>query len=1067
MSVRQYIALTVCCLQCIGAAAQSWADGPLKVCSTTSTTLEVAFAPSAEPSLIGGTLRWEGLPSGVGPVGYPDLPLASTVIRLPRGSKLTLAEVVGDERIAHQAIDPGTPLPPVAGPWIKDSPRPLPCHHKAAYTADSLARGGSLVQVDSLGAIGRWQYFRLMVRPLAYNPVRGDLAYYPHLTLRFALHPTAETAALEDVPPRYLIVSRPRFREGLQPFVQWKRQMGFEVVEHYANTQQCDSVRDLIQPLFTDATALAPAPEYLLLVGDTAELQPFPGLNHPSEMDHHPTDLPYARFGSALLPSAYIGRWPVGDTAELGTVVRKTLAYEQGHSLDTAALRRVLLVAGYEGTSPAPTTTNGQVNYLKHELTLANPSLDTLCHYNPDSRDQIHTIATEIGQGVGLLNYTAHCTQSGWTSPAVTLSTLDSLPSHMPLLYVNNCCKSNDFSGDCFGEQLLRMPAGGAIGVIGATNNTLWIEDYLWAIGPKFPATLEPTYQAGSEGAFDRWAGRSPDIETQGELLAAGNMAVTAYGSLYGSFYWETYCLLGDPALRPFLGIPEQATVTLIDEARNGQCQLRLQGTPFATVAALQDSLLLGTVRLDSLGRGLLHTRQSLEARPLVLTISGRNLLPSVDTIQVLATTPRGVALREVNVTNGTVHCIVENIGLQHLENLNITLSQSSSDSLQSALIEVQTTVINSLPPGARQSITLPLRISSIGSYPLLLATLTASSDSVQATVPVRCDLPDERPTLTLRLHHSDGSEAHRLMPATTYTLCADISGQYDSLRLSVLDLSTDSTCLTFTTPTPLCSLAVKTILYRDAWHSERNHWLVPGDRIESFEDGFASHPWDTACRMPWFIDSTVHHSGQFSARSGAISHGQASDLAISVFLPHDDTVSFWVKVSSEPQHDILVFLVDGERMQPVLWGDWSWHQYRYRLSAGHHTLCWRYQKDHSTSRGSDCAWVDDISLPLVYWDMPAGWQCVDSTLGVPPSEFTSELLEVYPNPASEVVTFRAAETMTISVVDATGRQVTQLQLLPNTPYRWVSKGLQLGVYFAQGQGLHGVSCKKIIIMNE
>lgn len=1066
MSVMRHIALTVCCLQFLAVLAQPRAVAPLEVRAATTTTLEVEFRPSALPSFADGTLRWEGLATGIGPVGFPDLPLASTIVRLPKGSGLTLADIAGDERLAPRTINPTNPLPPVAAPWIKDSPRPLPLPDKGAYAADSLYRGGPLVQVENLGALGRWQYFRLTVRPVAYNPVRGDLAYYPRLTLLLTILPTATPTPLEGVPDRYLIVSRPWFREGLQPFVQWKRQEGYDVVEYYADTGQRDSIRAWIESLFSSSTPLAPAPRYVLMVGDTSMLPPFVGINHPSDMDHHLTDLPYVRFGSAMLPSAYLGRWPVDDTASLGTVVRKTLAYEQGHSLDTAALRRVLLVAGHEQTATAPTTTNGQVNYLKRELTHANPQLDTLCHYNPASQHEAATIAYEIGQGVGLLNYTAHCTARGWTSPAVTLSTLDSLPSHMPLLYVNNCCKSNDFSGDCFGEQLLRMPAGGAIGVIGATNNTLWIEDYLWAIGPKFPATLEPTYQAGSEGAFDRWAGRAPDIETQGELLAAGNMAVTAYGSLYGSFYWETYCLLGDPSLRPCLGIPVHATVALPSPPLNGQSQLRLQGTPFAVVSALQDSLLLGTTRLDSLGNGILALRQPLDTLPLVLTASGRNLIPSVDTLQVAPSVPRGLALRNVNITDSAVHCSVENIGTQRLDSLEATLSQSASDSLCSALIEVQTLELDSLLPGAIQDIALPLRLASIGQQPLLLATLTVRCDSISTTIPVRCDLPDGRPTLTLRLLQGDGSEARRLMPASTYRLCADVSGQYDSLRLGVLGLTTDSTCLTFTTPSPLCSLAVETIIYRGAWHREETHWLVPGDRIESFEEGFTSHPWDTACRVPWTLDSTVRHSGQYSARSGTIGHGQTSDLSIDVFLPHDDTISFWVKVSSEPKYDILVFSIDGERMQPVLWGDWSWHQYRYRLGTGHHTLRWRYQKDHATSRGSDCAWIDDISLPLVYWEMPAGWQCVDSTVGLPHVVSGAEMLEVYPNPASGVVTLRAAEQMEVTVADVTGRQVAVLHLLPNTPYRWAVDGLAPGVYFAQGRGGYEANCKKIIIMD-
>ena len=1038
----------------------------LEVRGAVDTVITVDFRPPAEPEVSDGCVRWDGLLMGTGCAGHPDLPTATTLLRLPKGSTLEVRSVEGDEVQGARAVDPRMPLAPVAPPWVKDAPRPEPVPDKAVYSADTFYRGGPVAGVEDLGVMGSSQLFRLTVRPLAYNPVSGAVRHYARLTLRLAATLAAEMSPMEGVHERYLIVSRPQFREALQPFVQWKRQMGFEVVERYANTQQCDSVRDLIQPLFTDATALAPAPEYVLLVGDTAKLQPFLGLNHHSEMDHHPTDLPYVRFGSALLPSAYIGRWPVGDTAELGTVVRKTLAYEQGYSIDTAALRRVLLVAGYEQTPPAPTTTNGQVNYLKREITLMHPAIDTLCHYNPASQSEAAAIASEIGQGIGLLNYTAHCTADGWTSPAVTAATLDTLAPHMPLVYVNNCCKSNDFRGDAFGEHLLRMPQGGAVGVIGATNNTLWAEDYYWAVGPKTPLSLEPQYEAGLEGAFDRWLGRSPEVETLGELLAAGNLAVTAYGSLYSSFYWETYCLLGDPTLRPLLGVPGRAAAAVAGELRNGQCALHLIGTPLATVTAVQDTLLLGAVVLDSLGLGCMPLRQPLQARPLLLTASGRNMLPSADTLPVNATLPRGIALRSIVASDSVVRCSVENTGSQRLDSVCVTLSQSRADSLAGILIAEQTVWVDSLMPGASREVLLPVVVASIG-RPLLQASLAAAVDTIGCAVTVRCLMPDERPTLTLRLLHTDGTEVRRLLPSTTYSLCAEVVGRYDSLRLSVLGNTSDSTCLTFTTPVPLCSLQVAATLHRGEWHGEVHHWLAAGNRTEGFEEGFASHPWDTACRVPWMIDTVVSHSGRCSARSGAIGHGQTTDLVLEVFLPYDDTVSFWAKLSTEPRYDQLVFSVDGERQQPVLWGDIGWRQYKYRLVAGRHTLRWRYQKDHSTSQGRDCVWVDDISLPMAYWAGPGGWECVDSVVAVQVAEATPAELRAYPTPAQGMVTLLVSEPMEVAVVDALGREVARMDLLPNKPYGWDVSGLASGIYYALGCRREGTSQCKLIILDK
>lgn len=1039
----------------------------LEVRGAVDTVIMVDFRPPAAPEVSDGTVRWDGLLMGTGRAGHPDLPTATTLLRLPKGSTLEVRSVEGDEVQGARAVDPRMPLAPVAPPWVKDAPRPEPVPDKAVYSADTFYRGGPVAGVEDLGVMGSCQLFRLTVRPLAYNPVSGAVRHYARLTLRLAATLAADVPPLEGVPERYLIVSRPQFREALQPFVQWKRQEGYDVAELYADTHQRDSVRSQIAPFFTEATPLAPAPRYVLLVGDAAQLQAFMGTAHPSEMDDHLTDLPYVNHNGDMLPDALLGRWPVGDTAELGTVLRKTLAYEQGRSLDTAALRRVLLVAGYEQTPPAPTTTNGQVNYLKREITLAHPEVDTVCMYNPQSRYAAAEVAAAIRQGVALLNYTAHCSVGGWTAPAVSISTLDTLPPHMPLLYVNNCCKSNDFGGTGFGEQLLRMPQGGAIGVIGATNSTLWNEDYYWAVGPKLPVSLEPQYQAGAEGAFDRWVGRLPEVETQGELLAAGNLAVTAFGSPYSSFYWQTYCLFGDPALRPCLGVPEQAAVALVGEPRNGQGALHLAGTPLATVTALQDSVLLGVVRLDSLGNATMPLRQQLGARPLVLTATGRNLMPSVDTLEVLSGISRGVALRDVAVVDSVVRCTVENIGTQRLDSLCITLSQSASDSLVGAYIASQMVVIDSLMPSAMHPLTLPIRITSTSPATLLQARLSAVADSVLCSLPVQSVLPDVRPTVALRLLTLDGREVRRLMPGTAYVLSAEVDGQYDSLRLFVDEEVSDSANLHFTTPSPLCRLNIGATLYRGAWQHTESRWLVPGERLESFEEGFASHPWDTRCRVPWVLDSNVSYSGQYSARTGAIGHDQTSDLSLSVYLPHDDTVSFWAKLSTEPQHDLLLFLVDGVRQQPVLWGNISWRQYKYRLPAGRHTLVWRYLKDHSTSQGQDCAWIDDVRLPMAQWEVPAGWQCVDTTVSVPAVAVSMQKLSVYPNPASDRVSLWVDEPMEVRVVDAAGRRVATFSLSAGRGHAWDVSALPSGVYFAEGQGTSGVSRTKIIIYND
>ncbi|MEZ5198807.1 MAG: T9SS type A sorting domain-containing protein [Bacteroidales bacterium] len=44
--------------------------------------------------------------------------------------------------------------------------------------------------------------------------------------------------------------------------------------------------------------------------------------------------------------------------------------------------------------------------------------------------------------------------------------------------------------------------------------------------------------------------------------------------------------------------------------------------------------------------------------------------------------------------------------------------------------------------------------------------------------------------------------------------------------------------------------------------------------------------------------------------------------------------------------------------------GELSWSEFSYPVTSGNHTFKWEFDKDQSVSSGSDCAWLDYISLP-------------------------------------------------------------------------------------------------------
>ncbi len=132
----------------------------------------------------------------------------------------------------------------------------------------------------------------------------------------------------------------------------------------------------------------------------------------------------------------------------------------------------------------------------------------------------------------------------------------------------------------------------------------------------------------------------------------------------------------------------------------------------------------------------------------------------------------------------------------------------------------------------------------------------------------------------------------------------------------------------------------------------------------EGFESGlFDLYPWQNISTGPWTIQSQTVYSGAYAAKSGTITHLQESTLSLSLNLLQAGEVSFFSKVSSEPNYDYLRFYIDGT-LQEQWSGTVNWGFHAYPVSTGTRTFTWTYAKDQGVSTASDCAWLDHISFP-------------------------------------------------------------------------------------------------------
>lgn len=140
----------------------------------------------------------------------------------------------------------------------------------------------------------------------------------------------------------------------------------------------------------------------------------------------------------------------------------------------------------------------------------------------------------------------------------------------------------------------------------------------------------------------------------------------------------------------------------------------------------------------------------------------------------------------------------------------------------------------------------------------------------------------------------------------------------------------------------------------------------VDSSMTEGWESGdFTRLSWERpGTQYRWEVTSEGAHSGRYCVRSGNYyTLNTESVLQLAVYLTDSGSISYYRRVFSAEGSGGFLFWLDGE-LRDSLAGYVEWSQFQCPVSAGFHTLKFCYTKNQTKSRGSDCVWIDDISLP-------------------------------------------------------------------------------------------------------
>lgn len=1054
-------------------------------------------------------------------VGKPELPEFSELVEIPlcENVKINVINanytIVDAEELGIQhSVFPAQPsyAKSAKGPFhlVKDS---------SCYQEDRFY-GLDLASCQKVGISRNINLGNLTICPISYNPVSKKIKFYTDVEVEISyegsnipatlemknlhsngffskeaspvINPIVETTRsdIEISPVKYLIVAHSMFRNNdqLNAFINWKKRIGYLVEIGYTDESNVGttstSIANFIKSHYTQATAENPAPTFLLLIGDVAQIPAFDSRNSSGDNDHV-TDLYYACWtANDHIPDCYYGRFSAQNISQLTPQIQKTLMYEQYTMPDPSYLAKAVAIAGTDSYW-GPKNADWQIHYLTDNyLNNANGFTTVYAHYYNCS-SQAATIRQEIGAGVGFANYTAHGDVDGWYDPAFNNNHISSMNNANKYgLMIGNCCLSGKFDRNSFGEELLRANNKGAVGYIGASNVSLWPDDYTWAVGNRSTACLT-TYDANNLGAYDKLWHTHNEAHTDWQvtnsgIIRAGNFAVESSSSNEKLYYWEIYHLFGDPSLKTYLGIPSEIQANVPSAMPIGIASLDITTVPYAYVALTQGNTLISACFANASGSASLVLPSTLIPGEYEVAISAQNHIQFFQNITFASPSSSFVicnaTMQESSVlTNNSIsswNLSFENMGAVNANNTYAKISSSesnitfSTDSIYIGNIAAGQTVnltnafTAQIDAGVADHEATNISIktyfdnsSSERNYNLTINAPQLEIGNIvinAGTASEGCINPGEDGTITVTFKNSGHNSIHNLQAMLT-SLHNDITVSNGTNYISTINTDGSAQITYNITVSPQAQIAslypMQVSIFNSEYQSAETYRIPIGKVVEDFETGgFSSFNWNNG-NYPWEITTSNVYAGNYSARSksnlgdGSFYSDKESILQITMTVSQASPISYFRKVSSEQNYDKFTFAIDGT-VKEELSGEVAWGEASFDVPVGNHTFKFTYSKDYSTSNGSDCAWIDNITFP------------VSGAIIEPSSIENNEIdqqLHVYPNPANDQINIQCTNNMkSIEIIDIMGKSVKCLDNINGNNYTLNISNLANAIYFVK-----------------
>ncbi|MCK9556885.1 MAG: C25 family cysteine peptidase [Candidatus Cloacimonetes bacterium] len=784
-----------------------------------------------------------------------------------------------------------------------------------------------------------------------------------------------------DEEGRILVITNSMFDNAILPWVNWKKQMGFDVsvVDYQVAGPSASQIKTYIQNQYILNDGLM----FVQIMGDAPQV---PSLSY----NGGGSDPSFALLaGNDNYPEIFVGRFSAQTVAEMETQVQRSIEYERDLQNDATWLQNAMGIASEEGGGYQGDNGESDQQHMENIRT-------DLLGYGYTSVDQMYAnmgatayaVGNNINTGRGFINYVGHGSDTSWVTTGFNNNNVNALTNDNMLPFIASvaCVNGNFVSRTCFAEAWMRATNNGnptgAVAIYASSVNQGW--------NPPMRAQDEITDLLIAEAKHS----------IGGLFYNGSSKMIEVYGS-DGADEFKNWHIFGDASLMVRTKTPTEALAEYNPVLLIGMQSLDVTTEPYARLSLSAEGTIYGIATADANGTALLNL-DILPEQPmnLTLTITAFNKVTHIGTVEVLpADGPyiivTGVSVEDDNDNNPslgeivTIQVNMENVGSDPAE--GVSVSAITSDPHLTVVGDAE--IIDYINPNTIGStstgIQLQISDSVPDQYSAAFTVLVTLQDGSEYNYDHEIVINAPRIVWgSLQINDSQGNNNGRVDPGESFTISIPISnlGHADCPELfSSITIEGGETIISPIVDTiPLISAGNSSeLIYNIALSSQiepgstisiniiasyaqtvltNTYAVITGILMENFENGMSNFPW-TFTGGNW-ISTENGYQGSLAAQSAPINHNQTTSMSITLTNPSDGFVSFWKKTSSEANHDYLKFFVNGMLKNQWSGIDEDWEQVSYIVLAGTNTYRWEYVKDSSVSAGNDCVLIDDVLFP-------------------------------------------------------------------------------------------------------